>query len=161
MFNAGGTVTAGNAAGINDGASALLLASERMVKQHGLQPLARIVSFGVAGVHPDLMGTGPLPATRKALEKAGRTIQEMDLVEINEAFAAQTLVCMQELELDPAKVNVNGGALAVGHPLGCSGARITGTLAHELAAQKKKYGLATMCIGVGQGIAIVIENLQL
>lgn len=153
-----GSVTAGNASGINDGAAALLVMSEHMAVQLGLQPLARIVSTAVAGVDPAFMGLGPIPATHKALDRAKLAINDLDLVELNEAFAAQSLACIRELELDPSRVNVNGGAIAVGHPLGASGARILTTLVHELQRRSGRYGLATMCIGVGQGIATVVER---
>ncbi|HWB26025.1 MAG TPA: acetyl-CoA C-acyltransferase [Chitinophagaceae bacterium] len=156
-----GTVTAGNSSGINDGAAAVLLASEEAVKQFNLQPVARVVSMAVAGVDPAIMGMGPYPASMKALQRAGLKISDMDLVELNEAFASQSLACMLELELDPAKVNVNGGAIALGHPLGCSGARITTTLMHEMRRQQSRYGLATMCVGVGQGAAVVFEGLNM
>lgn len=158
-FKKDGTVTAGNSSGINDGASALLLASEDAVKKYGLKPMARVVAMGIAGVDPAIMGMGPVPASKKALERAGITASDLDLVELNEAFAAQAIPCMKELGLDPEKVNVNGGAIALGHPLGCSGARISTTLLHELKRRGGRYGLATMCIGVGQGSAIVYENL--
>jgi acetyl-CoA acetyltransferase family protein len=155
-----GTVTAANASGINDGASALLLASEAAVKKYGLTPMARLVSMAVAGVDPSIMGVGPIPATQKALQRAGLGVQDLDLIELNEAFASQSLACIQELGLDASKVNVNGGAIALGHPLGCSGARISTTLLHELKRRKGRYGLATMCIGVGQGAAVIFENLK-
>lgn len=158
-FVENGTVTAGNAAGINDGAAAMLLASEAAVKKYGLQPMARIVSMAVAGVDPAIMGIGPVPATQKALLRAGLTAGQLDLVELNEAFASQSIACMRELELDPAKVNVNGGAIAIGHPLGCSGVRISATLLHEISRRQDRYGLATMCIGVGQGAAIIYERV--
>ena len=158
-FQKGGTVTAGNSSGINDGAAALLLASEEMVKKYQLQPMARIVSMAVIGVDPAIMGIGPVPATQLALKRAGLTIRDIDLFELNEAFASQSLACIQELALDPAKVNVNGGAIALGHPLGCSGARISTTLLYEMARQQSKYGLATMCVGVGQGAAVIYEAL--
>lgn len=158
-FAKDGTVTAGNSSGINDGAAAMLLASEEAVKLFNLQPIARIVSMGVAGVDPSIMGIGPVPATQKALQRAGLTVQDLDLVELNEAFASQSLACMKELELDPSKVNVNGGSIAIGHPLGCSGVRISTTLLHEMNRAKKKYGLATMCVGVGQGAAVIYEGL--
>lgn len=158
-FKKDGTVTAGNSSGINDGASALLLASEEAVKKYNLKPMARIVAMGIAGVDPAIMGMGPVPASQKALKRAGISAAELDLVELNEAFAAQAIPCMQELGLDENKVNVNGGAIALGHPLGCSGARISTTLLHELKRRGGRYGLATMCIGVGQGSAIVYENL--
>jgi acetyl-CoA acetyltransferase family protein len=153
-----GTVTAGNSSGINDGAAALLLASEDGLRRLGRQPLARVVVTAVAGVEPKHMGLGPIPATRKALARAGHTADELDLVELNEAFAAQALPCVRELGLDPARVNVNGGAIAIGHPLGCSGARLVTTLVHEMARRKARLGLATMCIGVGQGISAILER---
>lgn len=159
-FKKDGTVTAGNAAGINDGAAAMLLASEKAIKQYNLQPIARVVSMGVAGVDPAIMGIGPVPATRKALSRAGLSIDQLDLVELNEAFASQSLACIRDLQLDPTRVNVNGGAIAIGHPLGCSGVRISGTLLHEMRRRDAKYGLATMCIGVGQGAAVVFENFK-
>jgi acetyl-CoA C-acetyltransferase len=153
-----GTVTAGNAAGINDGAAAMLLASESAVKRFGLQPMARVVSMAVAGVDPAIMGIGPVPATQKALKRAGLQTSQLDLIELNEAFASQSLACIRDLELDAAKVNVNGGAIALGHPLGCSGVRISATLLHEMQRRNLKTGLATMCIGVGQGAAVVFER---
>ncbi|WP_207511996.1 thiolase family protein [Longitalea luteola] len=153
-----GTVTAGNSSGINDGAAAMLLASEEAVEKYNLQPMARIVSMAVAGVDPAIMGIGPVPASRKALERAGITVNDLDLVELNEAFAAQSIACMQDLKLDPNKVNVNGGSIAIGHPLGCSGVRISATLLHEMKKRGSRYGLATMCVGVGQGAAIVYEG---
>ncbi|HMQ29639.1 MAG TPA: acetyl-CoA C-acyltransferase [Chloroflexaceae bacterium] len=156
-FKEGGTVTAGNSSGVNDGAAALLLATAPALQRHGLRPLARVVSMAVAGVEPAVMGLGPIPATRRALARAGLRAGDLDLVELNEAFASQALACLRELELDPARVNVNGGAIALGHPLGASGARLLTTLAHELRRRGGRYGLATMCIGVGQGIATVIE----
>lgn len=155
----GGTVTAGSASGINDGASALVLASEAFVREHGLTPMARVVASAVAGVSPEIMGVGPVPATRKALERARLDVKDIDLVELNEAFAAQAVACIRDLALDPARVNVNGGAISLGHPLGSSGARILTTLVHELKRRGAKYGLATMCIGVGQGIAVVVESV--
>jgi 3-oxoadipyl-CoA thiolase len=155
-----GTVTAGNAAGINDGAAAMLLASEEAVKQFKLQPVARIVSMAVAGVNPAVMGMGPVPATKKALERAGLDIKDIGLVELNEAFASQSLACIKELGLDEAIVNVNGGSIAIGHPLGCSGVRISTTLLHEMRRRQVKYGLATMCVGVGQGAAVIYELIQ-
>jgi acetyl-CoA acetyltransferase family protein len=155
----GGTVTAGNASGINDGAAAVLLASaDGLRRLGGATPLARVVASGVAGVEPRHMGLGPIPATRRALARAGLGVSEVGLCELNEAFAAQALPCLRELALDPALVNVNGGAIAVGHPLGCSGARLVTTRVHEMARRKTRYGLATMCIGVGQGIAAVFEG---
>jgi 3-oxoadipyl-CoA thiolase len=160
-FRADGTVTAGNSSGLNDGAAAVLMMSGAEAVRQGKRPLARIVSRAVAGVDPRVMGLGPIPATRKALERAGLTISQLDLVELNEAFAVQALACIQELGLDPAKVNVNGGAIALGHPLGCSGARITATLVHEMQRRDDaRYGLATMCIGVGQGAAIIVEKVD-
>ncbi|HKA86785.1 MAG TPA: acetyl-CoA C-acyltransferase [Haliangiales bacterium] len=157
-FKKDGTVTAGNSAGINDGAAALLLASERAVTDHGWKPLARWVASGAAGVEPSYMGLGPIPAAQRALARAGLRAADIDYVELNEAFAAQVIPCIQELGLDPAKVNVNGGSIALGHPLGASGARLVGTLAHELALGRGRFALAAMCIGVGQGIAAVLER---
>jgi acetyl-CoA C-acetyltransferase len=154
-----GTVTAGNSSGINDGASALLLASERAVKQYHLQPMARVMGMAVAGVDPAIMGIGPVPASQKALQRAGITVNDLDLIELNEAFASQSIACMHDLGLDLEKVNVNGGAIALGHPLGASGARISTTLLHELKKRGGKYGLATMCVGVGQGAAVVYESI--
>jgi 3-oxoadipyl-CoA thiolase len=156
-FTADGTVTAGNSSGINDGASALLLVSEEKVGN--MKPLARVVATAVAGLDPSVMGLGPVPATRKALKRAGLTIDQIDLIELNEAFAAQGLACMKELGLDPSKVNVYGGAIAMGHALGSSGSRILTTLVHALQRRNARYGLATMCIGVGQGIAMVVERV--
>ncbi|WP_132056108.1 acetyl-CoA C-acyltransferase [Pseudocnuella soli] len=153
-----GTVTAGNSSGINDGAAAMLLASEAAVKKYGLRPLATIVSMAVAGVDPAIMGIGPVPATQKALQRASLSITHMDRVELNEAFAAQALACMHDLQLGEGRVNVNGGSIALGHPLGCSGVRISTTLVHELKRSASKYGLATMCVGVGQGAAIIYEH---
>ncbi len=158
-FKEGGSVTAGNASGINDGAAASLIVNEAMLSKYNLTPMARVVSFAVAGVSPDIMGIGPVPATQKALKRAGLTVKELDLIELNEAFASQSIACMQELGLDPKKVNVNGGSIAIGHPLGASGTRISATLLHEMKRRGAKYGLATMCIGVGQGAAIIYENL--
>ncbi|MGA4720744.1 thiolase family protein [Fictibacillus nanhaiensis] len=155
-----GSVTAGNASGVNDGASALLLMSREKANQLGLKPLARYVSSGVAGLEPAIMGVGPIEASKKALKRAGLSIADLDLVELNEAFASQSLACMRELELDSNKVNVNGGAIAFGHPLGASGARILTTLIQEMKKQGSRYGLATMCIGVGQGIASVVEAIN-
>jgi 3-oxoadipyl-CoA thiolase len=155
-----GTVTAGNSSGINDGASAVLLVESARAKELGLRPMARVVSTAVAGVDPAVMGIGPIPATRKALDRAGLTVEDIDLVELNEAFASQSLVCIDELGLDPAKVNVNGGAIALGHPLGMSGARLITMLTHELCRTGARYGLATMCIGVGQGIATIVERID-
>ncbi|HEY7849102.1 MAG TPA: acetyl-CoA C-acyltransferase [Ktedonobacterales bacterium] len=158
-FRTGGTVTAGNSSGINDGAAALVIASRRWAEAQGARPLARILVGAVAGVDPAVMGLGPIPASRKALERAGLTAGDLDLVELNEAFAAQSIPCMRELGLDHERVNVNGGAIALGHPLGASGARLVTTLTHELGRRGGRYGLATMCIGVGQGIAAIIERL--
>jgi 3-oxoadipyl-CoA thiolase len=159
VFKEGGTVTAGNSSPMNDGAAALLLATEMGLDRNGLTPLARVVSTAAAGVHPDVMGIGPVPASEKALERAGITTEDLDLIELNEAFASQSLASMRLLDLDPDKVNVNGGAIAIGHPLGASGARILTTLVHELVRSQGRYGLATMCIGVGQGISTVIERV--
>ncbi len=158
-FAKDGTVTAGNSSGINDGAAAMLLASEVAVKKYGLQPMAKIISMAVAGVDPSIMGIGPVPATNKALQRAGLQVADLDLIELNEAFASQSIACIHDLGLDLEKVNVNGGAIALGHPLGCSGIRISTTLLYELRRRKAKYGLATMCVGVGQGSAIIYENL--
>jgi 3-oxoadipyl-CoA thiolase len=154
-----GTVTAGNSSGINDGAAAMLLASEEAVQQYNLKPMARIVSMAVAGVDPAIMGIGPVPASRKALQRAGITADDLDLIELNEAFAAQSIACIQDLKLNVDKINVNGGSIAIGHPLGCSGVRISATLVHEMKKRGSKYGLATMCVGVGQGGAIVYEGV--
>jgi 3-oxoadipyl-CoA thiolase len=159
-FRDGGSVTAGNSSGINDGASAVLLVEAERARELGLRPMTRIVSTAVAGVDPAIMGYGPVPATRKALERAGITVEDLDLVELNEAFASQSIACIDDLGLDPAKVNVNGGAIALGHPLGMSGARLITMLSHELVRTGKRWGLATMCIGVGQGIATVVERID-
>ncbi|WP_099352872.1 thiolase family protein [Fredinandcohnia onubensis] len=159
VFKKDGTVTAGNSSGINDGSSAILVMEKELAERLGLKPIARVVTSAVSGVHPDYMGIGPVPATRKALQRAGLTVDDLDLIEINEAFAAQSVACIKELELDMDKVNVNGGAIALGHPLGCSGARIVTTLVHEMQKRDVHYGLATMCIGVGQGIATIIEKM--
>lgn len=156
---AGGTVTAGSSSGINDGASAVLLMSSAAAATHGARPLARVVASAVAGVSPDVMGLGPIPAIRKALTRAGIEADAVDLIELNEAFASQTLACVRALHLDLDRVNVNGGAIALGHPLGASGARIVTTLVHEMARRGVRYGLAAMCIGVGQGIALVLERV--
>ncbi|HET8845945.1 MAG TPA: acetyl-CoA C-acyltransferase [Ktedonobacteraceae bacterium] len=158
-FRKGGSVTAGNSSGINDGAAALVLMSARRAQELGLRPRTRIVATAVAGVDPAYMGLGPIPASRKALQRAGLSMSDMDLIELNEAFAVQVLRCVHELEIDQERLNVNGGAIALGHPLGCSGARILGTLMYELERRGGRYGLATMCIGVGQGIATIIERL--
>ncbi len=159
VFREGGSVTAGNAAGINDGAAALVLMAQGQAQRLGLRPRARIVGSAVAGVDPAYMGLGPIFAMRKVLQRTGLRIEDMDLVELNEAFAVQVLQCVRELEIDQARLNVNGGAIALGHPLGCSGARLVVTLLHELERRGARYGLATMCIGVGQGIATIIERL--
>ncbi|MDQ6756775.1 MAG: acetyl-CoA C-acyltransferase [Bacteroidota bacterium] len=155
-----GTVTAGNSAGINDGAAAMFLAGEDAVKKYNLQPIAKIVSMAVAGVDPSVMGMGPVPATLKALQRAGLKINDLDLIELNEAFASQSIACIHDLGLDLEKVNVNGGAIAIGHPLGCSGVRISTTLLHEMKRRNAKYGLATMCVGVGQGAAVIYEGVR-
>jgi 3-oxoadipyl-CoA thiolase len=159
-FREGGSVTAGNSSGINDGAAATLVVEAGRARELGLKPLARVVSTAVAGVDPAIMGIGPVPAARKALARAGITAADLDLVELNVAFASQSVVCMDELGLDPEKVNVNGGAIALGHPLGASGARLMTMLVHELRRRGGRYGLATMCIGVGQGIATVVERIE-
>lgn len=158
-FKKNGTVTAGNSSGINDGAAALLLASEEALKKYKLTPMAKVVSMAVAGVDPSIMGIGPVPATKKVLRRAGLSLADINLIELNEAFASQSLACIQELEFDPSLVNVNGGSIAIGHPLGCSGARISATLLYELKRRNARYGLATMCVGVGQGAAMVYESL--
>ncbi|MCZ7362513.1 MAG: acetyl-CoA C-acyltransferase [Candidatus Methanoperedens sp.] len=157
-FKKEGTVTAGNASGINDGAACVLLMSEEKAKDKGLTPLATIQSYGLCGVPPELMGLGPICATRKAIEKAGITSDKLDLIELNEAFASQSIAVRRELGLNPDKVNVNGGAIALGHPIGASGTRILVTLLHELRRSKGTYGLATLCIGGGQGIAMVVKR---
>ena len=158
-FKKEGTVTAGNSSGINDGAAGLLLVEEMALKQFSLNPMARVISMAVAGVDPAIMGIGPVPAVNKALKRAGLKISDIGLFELNEAFAAQSLACIRDLELDPVLVNVNGGAIAIGHPLGCSGARISTTLLHEMARRGVRYGVATMCVGVGQGAAVIYENM--
>lgn len=158
-FAKDGTVTAGNSSGINDGAAAMLLASEEAVKKYKLEPIAKIVSMAVAGVDPAIMGIGPVPATKKALQRAGLQVNDLDLIELNEAFASQSIACIRDLGLDNNKVNVNGGAIAIGHPLGCSGVRISATLLHEMKRKNSRYGLATMCVGVGQGAAIIYEGV--
>jgi 3-oxoadipyl-CoA thiolase len=158
-FRPGGTVTAGNSSGINDGAAALLVASAEWAEREGRRPIARIAATAVAGVDPSYMGIGPVPATRKALARSGRRIDEIEVVELNEAFAAQVLACVRDLEIDRARLNPNGGAIALGHPIGASGARILVTLAYEMRRRQARWGLATMCIGVGQGIATVVEGL--
>ncbi len=159
-FRSSGTVTAGNASGINDGAAATLVVEADRARALGLRPMARIVATAVAGVDPRIMGIGPVPAVRKVLERAGLAVADLDLVEMNEAFASQSVACLDELGLDPDRLNVNGGAIALGHPLGASGARLVTMLVHELARTGGRYGLATMCIGVGQGIATVVERID-
>ena len=158
-FEKDGTVTAGNSSGINDGAAALFLASQEAVKKYNLKPLARVVSTAVAGVDPSIMGIGPVPASQKALKRSGLAANDIDLIELNEAFASQSIACIHDLGLAPEKVNVNGGSIAIGHPLGCSGARISTTLLHEMKRRQSKYGLASMCVGVGQGAAVIFENV--
>ena len=158
VFKEGGTVTAGNSSPMSDGAAALLLATETGLDRHGLEPIGRILASAASGVHPDVMGIGPVPASRTALERAALSIADLDLVELNEAFAAQSLACIRELGLDPDTVNTNGGAIALGHPLGASGARILTTLVHEMRRRNARYGLATMCVGVGQGMSLIIEG---
>ncbi len=158
-FAKDGTITAGNSSGINDGAAAMLIASEDAVKKYELQPMAKIVSMAASGVDPAIMGIGPVPATQKALKRANLKASDLDLIELNEAFASQSIACIRELGLDNNKVNVNGGAIAIGHPLGCSGVRISATLLHEMNRRKSKYGLATMCVGVGQGASVIYEGM--
>jgi acetyl-CoA C-acetyltransferase/3-oxo-5,6-didehydrosuberyl-CoA/3-oxoadipyl-CoA thiolase len=160
VFRKGGSVTAGNSSQISDGAAALLVTTRETAERLKLKPLGRIVASAAAGVHPNYMGLGPIPATQKALKRAGLTIDQIDLIELNEAFAAQVLACARELGMPLEKVNVNGGAIALGPPLGCSGARIRGTLLHEMKRRGSRYGLATMCIGVGQGIATIVERVN-
>lgn len=157
-FKKGGTVTAGNSSGVNDGASALILASGEFVVKHKIKPIAKVLASAASGVDPAIMGIGPVEATRKALKRAGLSIEDIGLFELNEAFASQSIACIRELGIDPSKVNVNGGSIAIGHPLGCSGARISTTLLHEMQKRDVRYGVATMCIGVGQGLAIVYEK---
>lgn len=159
IFKKEGTVTAGNASPMNDGAAMLLMTSASWAEKNGVTPLARVVASGVAGVHPNLMGIGPVPATRKALQKARMTASQLDVIELNEAFAAQSVACMRELELPAERVNVLGGAIALGHPIGCSGARIVGTLMTAMKARDARFGLATLCIGVGQGLAVIFERM--
>lgn len=160
-FSKTGSVTAGNSSGLNDGAAAMIIANGTAVKKYGLQPIARIMSMAVAGVDPCIMGVGPVPATRKALERANLSVKDLNLIELNEAFASQSIACIRELGLDESTVNVNGGSIALGHPLGCSGVRISATLLHEMIKRGSRYGLATMCVGVGQGAAIIYENLKI
>ncbi|HEY3243890.1 MAG TPA: acetyl-CoA C-acyltransferase [Phycisphaerae bacterium] len=157
-FAADGTVTAGNSSGINDGAAAVLLVDSKTAEKLGLTPLALVGPSATAGVDPACMGLGPIPATRKVLARAGLKVSDVDIIELNEAFASQALACIRDLELDPAKVNVNGGAIALGHPLGCSGARLIVTLVHELRRRNAKRGLATLCVGVGQGVSTIVER---
>ena len=159
VFAKDGTVTAGNSSGINDGAAAMLLASEKAVEKYQFKPIAKIVAMAVSGVDPAIMGIGPVPATKKALQRAGLKLEDLDLVELNEAFASQSIACIRELGLDISSVNVNGGSIAIGHPLGCSGVRISTTLLYEMKRRSSKYGLATMCVGVGQGVAVIYQNL--
>lgn len=159
-FKEGGSVTAGNASGVNDGAAVTLVANEETVNQYNLKPMAKVVSMAIAGVEPAYMGLGPIPATRKALERAGISLGDIDLIELNEAFAAQSIACIRELGINTEILNVNGGAIALGHPLGCSGARISTTLLHEMQKRDNiRYGLATMCVGVGQGAAVIYEKV--
>jgi len=158
-FKKDGTVTAGNASGVNDGAAAVLMMDADTAKELGYKPMVRIVTSAVVGVHPDYMGLGPIPATKKALERAGLKIEDIGLAELNEAFAAQSIPCIRELGLNPEIVNVNGGAIAIGHPLGSTGARIFTTLVHEMKRRDVRYGLVSMCIGVGQGIATIVERV--
>mgnify|MGYP003672828677 CR=1 FL=1 len=158
-FRKDGTVTAGNSSGINDGSAACLIVNEETLKKYNLKPMARVVSVAIAGVSPDIMGIGPVPATQKALKRAGLTMNEIGLIELNEAFAAQSIACIRDLNLNPDIINVNGGSIAIGHPLGASGGRISATLLHEMKRRNVRYGLATMCVGVGQGAAIIYENL--
>jgi 3-oxoadipyl-CoA thiolase len=158
-FSKNGSVTAGNSSGLNDGAAAMLIASENAVSKYNFKPLARVVSMAVAGVDPAIMGIGPVPATQKALARANLDISDIDVIELNEAFASQSIACIRQLGLDASKVNVNGGSIALGHPLGCSGVRISTTLLHEMHRRKSRYGLASMCVGVGQGAAIIYERV--
>ena len=158
-FHTQGTVTAGNSSQTSDGAAAVVIASAEYAKAHGLKPLARFVAYATAGVAPELFGTGPVPAIKKALKLAGLTLDQIDLIELNEAFAAQVLACLKELPIDPARLNVNGGAIALGHPLGCTGAKLTATIVHELQRRGSRYGLVTMCVGGGMGAAGIFERL--
>jgi len=158
-FHATGTVTAGNSSQTSDGAAAVLVTSAAFAKEHGLQPLARFVTYATAGVEPERFGIGPVPAIRKALKLAGLTLEQMDLVELNEAFAAQVLACLRELPIDPDRLNVNGGAIALGHPLGCTGAKLTTTLLYEMRRRNARYGLVTMCVGGGMGAAGILERM--
>jgi acetyl-CoA acyltransferase len=158
-FHASGTVTAGNSSQTSDGAAALILTSDAFAREHGLEPLARFVAFATAGVPPERFGIGPVPAIKKVLARAGLTLDQIDLIELNEAFAAQVLACLRELPIDPERLNVNGGAIALGHPLGCTGAKLTTTLLHEMRRRKARYGLVTMCVGGGMGAAGIFERL--
>ncbi|HUQ65837.1 MAG TPA: acetyl-CoA C-acyltransferase [Flavitalea sp.] len=158
-FSKNGTVTAGNSSGLNDGAAAMLIASAKAIKKYNFKPLARVVSMAVAGVDPSIMGIGPVPAVHKALSRAKLSVSDIDLIELNEAFASQSIACIRQLELDPLKVNANGGSIALGHPLGCSGVRISTTLLHEMKKRGARYGIAAMCVGVGQGAAIIYERI--
>ena len=158
-FHAAGSVTAGNSSQMGDGAAAVLVTSMEMARARGLTPLGRFVAFATAGVAPELFGTGPVPAIRRVLARAGLTLNDMDLVELNEAFAAQVLACLRELPIDPARLNVNGGAIALGHPLGCTGAKLTASLLHEMGRRKARYGLVTMCVGGGMGAAAIFERV--
>ena len=158
-FHATGTVTAGNSSQTSDGAAAVVLTSADYAKAHGLKPLARFVAYATAGVAPELFGIGPVPAIKKVLKLAGLTLDQIDLVELNEAFAAQVLACLKELPIDPERVNVNGGAIALGHPLGCTGAKLTTTLVHEMQRRGSRYGIVTMCVGGGMGAAGMFERL--
>ena len=158
-FKDGGSVTAGNSSGVNDGAAALMVVSEEALKRYNLEPIAEIISSAAVGVSPDIMGIGPVNATLKAVKRAGISMQDIDLVELNEAFAAQSIACIRDLSIDPDIINVNGGSIAIGHPLGASGARIVSTLINELKRRKTaKYALATMCVGVGQGVAVIFKK---
>jgi acetyl-CoA acetyltransferase family protein len=159
VFTRTGTITAGNSSGITDGASAIVLVSEKEASRRRIKPLARIVDYAIAGVDPKIMGIGPVPAVKKLLSKTGMKLDRFELVEINEAFAAQVLACLRDLPIDPDRVNVNGGAIALGHPIGCTGSRIVTTLAHEMQKRKARYGLATLCISGGMGIALGVERL--
>lgn len=155
-----GTVTAGNSSGINDGAAACLIVGEEVLGKHRVNPLVRIAGMAIAGVDPAFMGIGPVPATQKLLKRAGLKVKDIGLFELNEAFASQSIACIRDLDIDPAIVNVNGGSIAIGHPLGCSGVRISATLIHEMVKRNVRYGVATMCIGVGQGAAVLFENVM-
>src|SRR5215212_4151484 len=159
VFRKGGTVHAGNSSGVTDGASSMLVASAAAVRQHGLQPMARLVGYAQAGVDPKVMGIGPVPATKRLLEDAGVKLDDIDLIELNEAFAAQVIACDRELHFDHAKLNVHGGAIALGHPIGCTGARITTTLLHAMQSHEKKLGLATLCISGGMGLSLLVERV--